>query len=163
MAPFPLHRPVVMSGTGQDKLNHLSEDCVHQFKPREREIIIEAFLQTTFLVLFSMDVRRVWAAVSNIHRSQGESCSRTSAISVCSLNSMRNSGVMSFMDIWNTRKESISLLTLLSTISSARTFTSAYHVPASQHPSRSAGDQLQVNSRDKRNPCKLCIHSEGQV
>jgi ATP-dependent helicase YprA (DUF1998 family) len=37
-----------MSGTGQDKLNHLSEDFVHQFKLREREIIIEAFLQTDF-------------------------------------------------------------------------------------------------------------------
>ena len=48
MAPFPLHRPVVMSGTGQDKLNDLSDDFVHQFKLRECEIIIEAFLQTDF-------------------------------------------------------------------------------------------------------------------
>ena len=46
MAPFPLHRPVVMSGTGQAKLNDLSDDFVRQFKPREHEIIIEAFLQT---------------------------------------------------------------------------------------------------------------------
>jgi hypothetical protein len=46
MAPFPLHRPVVMSGTGRDKLNDLSDDFVRQFKPRERDIIIEAFLQT---------------------------------------------------------------------------------------------------------------------
>jgi superfamily II DNA/RNA helicase len=46
MAHFLLHCPVVMSGTSRDKLNHLSDDFVHQFKPRERKIIIEAFLQT---------------------------------------------------------------------------------------------------------------------
>jgi hypothetical protein len=45
MAPFPLLRQVVMSGTGRDKLKH---EFVNQFKPKERKIIVEAFLQTDF-------------------------------------------------------------------------------------------------------------------
>jgi hypothetical protein len=48
MTPFPLVRQVVMSGTSRDNLNDLSDDFVKKFKPKEREIIIEAFLQTDF-------------------------------------------------------------------------------------------------------------------
>jgi superfamily II DNA/RNA helicase len=48
MAHFPLHCLVVMSGTSQDKLNHLSDDFVQQFELREHEIIIKAFLQTDY-------------------------------------------------------------------------------------------------------------------
>ena len=48
MAPFPLHRPVVMSAAGRRKLNDLSDDFVKQFKPKECKISIEPFLQTDF-------------------------------------------------------------------------------------------------------------------
>jgi ATP-dependent helicase YprA (DUF1998 family) len=48
MTPFPLVRQVVMSGTSRDNLNDLSDDFVKKFKPKEREIIIEEFLQTDF-------------------------------------------------------------------------------------------------------------------
>jgi len=51
MAFFPLLRQVVMSGASRDKLNDLPNDFVEQFKPKERDIIVEAFLQTDFRTL----------------------------------------------------------------------------------------------------------------
>jgi ATP-dependent helicase YprA (DUF1998 family) len=51
MAFFPLLRQVVMSGASRDKLNDLPSDFVKQFKPKERDIIVEAFLQTDFRTL----------------------------------------------------------------------------------------------------------------
>jgi len=40
-----------MSGASQDKLNDLPNDFVEQFKPKEHDIIVEAFLQTDFRTL----------------------------------------------------------------------------------------------------------------
>jgi superfamily II DNA/RNA helicase len=48
MAPFPLLHQVVMSRTSHDKLNDLSDDFIKSLKPKERDIIIEAFLQTDY-------------------------------------------------------------------------------------------------------------------
>lgn len=48
MAPFPLLRQVVMSRTSHDKLNDLSDDFIKSLKPKECDIIVEAFLQTDY-------------------------------------------------------------------------------------------------------------------
>jgi hypothetical protein len=48
MAPFPLACKVVMSGHGQDSSNTLSDDSMNNFKPKQHNIINEAFLQVDF-------------------------------------------------------------------------------------------------------------------
>src|ERR1700685_4222222 len=48
MTPFSLAHRVVMSGHGRDSLNALPDDFLVKFKPTERDIIVEAFLQTDF-------------------------------------------------------------------------------------------------------------------
>jgi hypothetical protein len=50
MAPFPLARKVAMSAHGQDNFDSLSDDFVNKFKPKQRDFIIEAFLQTDFRI-----------------------------------------------------------------------------------------------------------------
>src|ERR1700734_1177939 len=129
MASFPLLCQVVMSGASRDKLNDLPNDFVKQIKTKECDIIVKAFLQMDFRTcgiqaprLFQLECA-ITLKMGQDLMCTGECCSRTSMIADWSLNSMRNSGVRSFIDIWNTCKESISLLTLLSTISSAQAFT----------------------------------------
>ena len=51
MGFFPLLCQMVMSGASRDKLNDLPNDFVKQFKPKEHDIIVEAFLQTDFRTL----------------------------------------------------------------------------------------------------------------
>jgi ATP-dependent helicase YprA (DUF1998 family) len=48
MAPFPLLHQVVMSRTSHNKLNDLSDDFIKSLKPKEHDLIIEAFLQTDY-------------------------------------------------------------------------------------------------------------------
>jgi len=48
MAPFPLARKVVMSVRGRDNFDSLSDEFINKFDPKQRDIIIEAFLQTDY-------------------------------------------------------------------------------------------------------------------
>ena len=48
MTSFPLLHQVVMSRTSHNKLNDLSDDFIKSLKPKEWDIVIEAFLQTDY-------------------------------------------------------------------------------------------------------------------